>query len=39
VPNLTLDADPHDFGTTGKVWHCNYFQQEETIDYIEKYFI
>jgi hypothetical protein len=39
VPDLTLDANPHDFGTTGEVWHCNYFQQEETIDYIEKYFI
>jgi hypothetical protein len=31
---LKLAADPHDFKTNDKVWHCNYFRQPETIGYI-----
>jgi hypothetical protein len=38
VPKLELAADPHDFGTNGEVWHCNYFRQKETIEYIETHF-
>jgi hypothetical protein len=34
VPNLQLAAQPRDFGTTDQVWHCNYFRQPQTIDYI-----
>lgn len=34
VPHLQLAGLPHDFGTTDKIWHCNYFQQPETIGYI-----
>lgn len=34
VPHLQLADQPHDFGTTDKVWHCNYFRQPETIGYI-----
>ena len=39
VPDLKRAADPHDFGTTGKVRRCNYFQQKETIEYIETHLI
>jgi pimeloyl-ACP methyl ester carboxylesterase len=38
VPHLGLAADPHNFGTNSEVWHCNYFRQEETIEYIETHF-
>jgi pimeloyl-ACP methyl ester carboxylesterase len=38
VPDLAL-KDAHDFGANSEVWHCNYFQQKDTIEYIEKYFI
>lgn len=38
VPNLRLAADPRNFGTNSVVWHCNYFQQKDTIDYIETHF-
>jgi hypothetical protein len=31
---LKLAADPRDFKTNDKVWHCNYFRQPETIGYI-----
>jgi pimeloyl-ACP methyl ester carboxylesterase len=34
VPRLQLAAPPRDFGTGERVWHCNYFRQRETIDYI-----
>lgn len=34
VPNFRLADAPHDFGTTNKIWHCNYFRQPETIGYI-----
>jgi hypothetical protein len=34
VPHLQLAGPPHDFGTTDKIWHCNYFRQPETIGYI-----
>jgi hypothetical protein len=36
VPNLKLADDPWDFGKSGTVWHCNYFRQPETIDYIAR---
>lgn len=38
VPNLKLAGQPRDFGTTDYVWHCNYFRQPETIDYITEKF-
>jgi pimeloyl-ACP methyl ester carboxylesterase len=31
---LKFAGDPCDFGTSSTVWHCNYFRQPETIDYI-----
>lgn len=34
VPQLQLADRPCDFGTTGEVWHCNYFRQPQTIAYI-----
>jgi hypothetical protein len=34
VPKLTLAGDACDFGTSDTVWHCNYFRQPKTIDYI-----
>jgi hypothetical protein len=34
VPNLRLAGQPCDFGTTDQVWHCNYFRQEKTINYL-----
>jgi hypothetical protein len=33
VPKLKL-AGTCDFGKSNTVWHCNYFRQERTIDYI-----
>ncbi len=38
VPNLQLAGQPRDFGTTDHIWHCNYFRQPQTIDYITKNF-
>ncbi len=34
VPKLKLAGDPCDFKTSKTVWHCNYFRQPESIDYI-----
>jgi hypothetical protein len=34
VPNLQLADQPCDFGKSDTVWHCNYFRQPRTIDYI-----
>lgn len=31
---LKMSADVCDFGTSDTVWHCNYFRQQRTIDYI-----
>jgi hypothetical protein len=28
----------HDFGSNGKVWHCNYFMQPETLGLIRRHF-
>jgi len=39
VPNLQLAGDPHDFGTNDHIWHCNYFRQPKTIEYITAKFI
>jgi len=38
VPKLSLADKPLDFGTTGHIWHCNYFRQQQTIDYITQKF-
>jgi hypothetical protein len=38
VPNLSLADKPYDFGTTDRIWHCNYFRQQQTIDYITQKF-
>jgi len=38
VPNLRLAGPAHDFGTTDYIWHCNYFRQPQTIDYIRQKF-
>lgn len=34
VPRLKLAGKPCDFGTSETVWHCNYFRQDKSIDYI-----
>ena len=34
VPRLKLAGASCDFGTSDTVWHCNYFRQEKSIDYI-----
>ncbi len=34
VPRLRLAGTPCDFGTSDEVWHCNYFRQPKTINYI-----
>jgi pimeloyl-ACP methyl ester carboxylesterase len=31
---ITVNGDVCDFGTSPTVWHCNYFRQQKTIDYI-----
>jgi hypothetical protein len=36
--HLQLAEPAFDFRTTDTVWHCNYFRQKETIDYIETHF-
>jgi hypothetical protein len=38
VPRLKLAAPPCDFGTSETVWHCNYFRQHKSIDYIASRF-
>jgi hypothetical protein len=38
VPNLKLAANPLKFGIADKVWHCNYFRQPRTIDFIKATF-
>ena len=38
VPKLKLAGPPCDFGTSEKVWHCNYFRQPESIAYIAECF-
>jgi pimeloyl-ACP methyl ester carboxylesterase len=34
VPKLKLAGPSCDFGTSDTVWHCNYFRQEKSINYI-----
>jgi pimeloyl-ACP methyl ester carboxylesterase len=34
VPKLKLAGPSRDFGNSGTVWHCNYFRQDKTINYI-----
>lgn len=34
VPQLKLAGPPCNFGASDTVWHCNYFRQEKTIDYL-----
>jgi pimeloyl-ACP methyl ester carboxylesterase len=34
VPKLKLAGAACDFGTSDTVWHCNYFRQKKTIDYL-----
>jgi pimeloyl-ACP methyl ester carboxylesterase len=38
VPRLTLAGKPCDFGTSETVWHCNYFRQDKSINYIASAF-
>lgn len=37
--NLQLAGPACDFGTTNHIWHCNYFRQPQTIDYITRQFV
>ena len=34
VPRLRLAGPACDFGTSAVVWHCNYFRQPRTVDYL-----
>ena len=34
VPRLTPAGPSCDFGKSSTVWHCNYFRQEKTINYV-----
>jgi pimeloyl-ACP methyl ester carboxylesterase len=34
TPKLELAGKPCDFGTSSSVWHCNYFRQDRSIDYL-----
>ncbi len=34
VPKLSLAGTACDFGTSDTVWHCNYFRQDRSIDYL-----
>jgi hypothetical protein len=34
VPALKLAEAPCNFGTSDTVWHCNYFRQPKTVDYL-----
>ena len=38
VPRLKLSGPSCDFGTSDSVWHCNYFRQDKSIDYIASRF-
>ena len=38
VPKLALAGKACDFGTSETVWHCNYFRQDKSIDYIASSF-
>jgi hypothetical protein len=38
VPRLALAAAACDFGTSASVWHCSYFREPRSIDYIAKQF-
>jgi len=38
VPRLRLADKACDYGTSESVWHCNYFRQEKSIDYIASAF-
>ena len=38
VPGVRLASRPCDFGTSDTVWHCNYFRQTRTIDYLASQF-
>jgi hypothetical protein len=37
VPKMKLSGK-HDFKTSDAVWHCNYFRQQQTIDYLGECF-
>lgn len=34
VPKLKLAGESCDYGTSDTVWHCNYFREKRSIDYI-----
>ena len=34
VPKLELAGAPCDFGTSASVWHCSYFKEQKSIQYI-----
>ncbi|HEX6313462.1 MAG TPA: hypothetical protein VFZ73_01325 [Gemmatimonadaceae bacterium] len=34
VPKLKLSGKACDFGTSDTVWHCNYFRQDRSVEYI-----
>jgi len=38
VPRLRLADKACDYGTSESVWHCNYFRQDRSIDYIASAF-
>jgi pimeloyl-ACP methyl ester carboxylesterase len=38
VPGLALAGDACDFGTSATVWHCSYFREARSIDYIATQF-
>lgn len=38
VPRLRLAGVSCDFGTSETVWHCNYFRQEKSVNYIASRF-
>lgn len=38
VPKLRLAGKACDFGTSETVWHCNYFRQDKSIEYIASAF-
>ena len=39
VPRLRLTGKACDYGTSETVWHCNYFRQDKSIDYIAEAFM
>lgn len=38
VPKLRLAGKACDFGTSETVWHCNYFRQDKSVEYIASAF-